>query len=58
MSWRLLECSECEDSGWTNNDRVNYCGNCAGDCGTDVRMRVLKEQESPPTQEELREHGQ
>jgi hypothetical protein len=44
-TWRFLECPECGDEGWTDEPRIEYCGICAGDCGRDVRMKVIARSE-------------
>ena len=45
-TWRFLECPECDDSGWTDQEDIIFCGECAGDSGDDVRLTVKKTIES------------
>lgn len=56
--WRKLVCPECGYDGWINTPGVRFCGNCAGDCGKDIRMECVAIQDYRPSDAEFIACGQ
>jgi hypothetical protein len=52
--YKKLKCPECGFDAWVKAESQRHlCGNCAGDCGRDVKMEVVERRDSRPTAEEL-----